>query len=156
MYLYESMKKIIILFFIFPLFGVAQEINKTELKNLYTKTIQSIKNNDSMAFLRLWEYPDSLYDWCGNSPENTFHNIAIFEHFKKVRTNWIAVIKKIKLSDITLDKAEKEDLEDWGQPVCYLLTYNEATYKIYSKVRYHKNKLVYDQEYLLPEKLMPN
>jgi len=150
------MKKIIILFFIFPLFGSAQEINKTELNKLYTKTIQSIKKNDSMAFLRLWEYPDSLYDWCGNSPENTFHNIAIFEHFKKVRVNWISSINKLKLIDILIDKAGQEDVEDWGQPVCFLLTYKGLPYTIYSEVRYHKNKLVYDQNYLLPEKLIPN
>jgi hypothetical protein len=150
------MKKIIILFFIFLLFGSSQEINETELKKLYTKTIHAIKANDSLAFLRLWEYPDSLYDWCGNSPENTFHNIAIFEHFKKIRISWMPFIKKLKLIDAMIDNAEKEDVEDWGQPVCFLLTYKGLPYTIYSEVRYHKNKLVYDQEYLLPEKLTPN
>lgn len=129
-----------------PLACFSQNIKRSELKSLYIKTVESIKNNDSISFQRLWEYPDSGASTCGDYPYNLFHEDALLRHFRELKKAWAPYVDVMKYYDVDIEKMEKQDLEEFGQNIIFLVSLDKKKSKLYPigmTVVYHKNKWVY-------------
>ncbi|MCW3075825.1 MAG: hypothetical protein JWO32_434 [Bacteroidetes bacterium] len=124
---------------------------------LYLKTIESIKNNDSISFQRLWEYPDSIANNCGDYPYNIFHEDALLRHFREVKTNWAPFLNIIKYYDVDIEKMRIQDVAEFGQEICYWVSIDKKKDKIFpiaARVVFHKNRLVYGLGCRLPDKVV--
>ena len=133
-------------FAILPLACFSQKIKKSELKFLFVKTVESIKNNDSISFQKLWEYPDSIANSCGDYPSSIFHEDALLRHFRELKKGWAANIDAMTYYDVDIEKMEKQEIEEFGHDVVFLVSLDKKKSKLYPigmSVVYHKNKLVY-------------
>ena len=113
---------------------------------LYQQTIESIKNNDSISFQKLWQYPDSIANTCGDYPASIFHEDALLRHFRELKKGWTVYIDAMKYYDVEIEKTEKQEIEEYGQNIIFLVSLNKKKNKLYPigmTVVYHKNKLVY-------------
>ncbi len=129
-----------------PALCFSQKIKKADLKSLYIKTIESLRTNDSISFQRLWAYPDSIANACGDYPYNIFHEDALLRHFRELKKGWAPYIDAMKYYDVDIEKMKQQDIEEFGQHVTFLVMIDKKKNKLYpigATVVYHKNKLVY-------------
>jgi hypothetical protein len=153
----RTMKKIFLILLIIPTIGLSQKIKKADLKALYNKTVETIKNNDSLAFFNLWEHCNSHDNSCEGQADYLFHKINVYSDFRRLRTNWPAILNKIKLQSIEIEKAPDEDIKNFGQPVTFFFKHVDKKDTVFGSqihVSVVDKKLVYSLNSTLPDKII--
>lgn len=140
------MKQILIISFLIISFScTGQNYTKAEFKELYTKTVNTIKNNDTIGFIKLWQYSDTMLQLKGEHIVN-FHVIDLKKHFIEISNNWTPYLNRMSYYYLDMDKMTKKERTDLGQSAAYVLTLDNDKNKIIGigvNAIYYKGQLVY-------------